>query len=140
MSSPINPFLDLQGMMSQFSIQGVDLAAVVESRRKDIDALVAANRAALETAQALAQKQTEMLMQAMQDIQQAARDAAGGDVGKVSESARAAVEKAIADMKELAQIAQSAQTEAMAALTRRASEQLEEIRGVAGAVKKPAKK
>lgn len=133
MSSPINPFLDLQGMMSQFSIQGVDLAAVVESRRKDIDALVAANRAALETAQALAQKQTEMLMQAMQDIQQAVRDAASGDPAKSTAAARAAVEKAIEDMKELAQIAQDAQKEALAALTRRAGEQLQEIRGVVGA-------
>ena len=139
MSSPINPFADLQTMMSQFSVPGVDLASVVESRRKDIDALVAANRAVLETAQSLAQKQTEMMMQAMQDIQQAARDASGGDPGKISTSARAAVEKAIEDMKELAQIAQSAQTQAMAALTQRASEQLEEIRGVAGA-KKGAKK
>jgi len=139
MSSPINPFLDLQSMMSQFSIQGVDLASVVESRRKDIDALVAANRSALETAQTLAQKQTEMLMQAMQDIQQAARDAAGGDAAKASASARAAVEKAIEDMKELAQIAQDAQKEALAALTKRAGEQLEELRGMA-APKAAAKK
>ena len=139
MSSPINPFADLQTMMSQFSVPGVDLASVVESRRKDIDALVAANRAAMETAQALGQKQSEMLMQAMQDIQQATRDAAGGDPTKVTASARAAVEKAIEDMKELAQMAQSAQTEAMAVLTKRAGEQLEEIRGLAGA-KKPAKK
>ena len=73
MSSPINPFADLQTMMSQFSVPGVDLASVVESRRKDIDALVAANRSVMESAQALGQKQTEMLMQAMQDIQQAAQ-------------------------------------------------------------------
>ena len=139
MSSPINPFADLQTMMSQFSVPGVDLASVVESRRKDIDALVAANRVAMETAQALGQKQTEMLMQAMQDIQQAARDAVGGDATKTTAAARAAVEKAIEDMKELAQIAQSAQTQAMAALSKRAGEQLEEIRGVVGATK-PAKK
>jgi phasin family protein len=138
MSSPINPFQDLQAMMSQFSIQGLDLASVVESRRKDIDALVAANRAALETAQTLAQKQTEMLMQAMQDIQQAVRDAATGDPAKSTAAARAAVEKAIEDMKELAQIAQDAQKDALAALTKRAGEQLEEIRGMTKA--KPASK
>ena len=78
MSSPINPFLDLQTLMTQFSVPGVDLASVIESRRKDIDALVAANQAAVEAAQALARKQTEMLTQAMVDIQQAARDAASG--------------------------------------------------------------
>src|SRR3954466_11405543 len=78
MSSPLNPFADLQTLMTQFSVPGIDLAAVIESRRKDIDALVAANQSALEAAQALARKQTEMLTQAMQDIQQATRDAASG--------------------------------------------------------------
>src|SRR4051812_38879402 len=101
MSSPINPFLDLQTLMTQFSVPGVDLAAVIESRRKDIDALVAANQSAIEAAQALGRKQTEMLTQAMQDIQQAARDTASGvglgDPAKQQANARKAIEKAIGD-------------------------------------------
>jgi phasin family protein len=132
MSSPINPFLDLQTLMTQFSVPGVDLAAVIESRRKDIDALVAANQAALEAAQALARKQTEMLTEAMQDIQKAARDTAVsiGDPSKQAANARKAIEKAIADMKELAEMAQSSQREALAHLTQRANEHLQEIRGL----------
>jgi phasin family protein len=130
MSSPINPFADLQTLMTQFSIPGVDLAAVVEARRKDIDALVAANQAALEAAQALARKQTEMLTQAMKDIQQATRDAAAGDPAKQSANARKAIDKALADMKELAQMAQDSQKEALAHLTDRANANLAEIRGL----------
>jgi phasin family protein len=130
MSSPINPFADLQTLMTQFSIPGVDLAAVVEARRKDIDALVAANQAALEAAQALARKQTEMLTQAMKDIQQATRDAAAGDPAKQSANARKAIDKALADMRELAQMAQDSQKEALAHLTERANANLQEIRGL----------
>ena len=130
MSSPINPFADLQTLMTQFSIPGVDLAAVVEARRKDIDALVAANQSALEAAQALARKQTEMLTQAMKDIQQATRDAAAGDPAKQSANARKAIDKALADMKELAQMAQDSQKEALAHLTERANANLQEIRSL----------
>ena len=134
MSSPINPFGDLQTLMTQFSVPGVDLASVIEARRKDIDALVAANQAALEAGQALARKQTEMLTQAMQDIQQAARDTASGvglgDPAKQQATARKAIEKAIADMKELAELAQRSQRDVLAQLSQRADEHLQEIRGL----------
>lgn len=134
MSTPLNPFADLQSMMSQFQIPGVDLGAVVEARRKDIDALVAANQAALEAAQALSRKQMDMLNQAMKDIQQAARDSAEGpsgfDAGKQAEAARSAVERAIADMKELAELAQRSQKDALAHLTARADEQMKDIRAL----------
>lgn len=146
MSTPLNPFADLQSMMSQFQIPGVDLAAVVEARRKDIDALVAANHAALEAAQALSQKQMEMLGQAMKDIQQATRDGMGGlagfDAGSQAEAARKAVERAIADMKELAELAQHSQKDALAHLSARADEQMQEIRALlqSGAAPGGAKK
>jgi len=141
MSSPVNPFADLQTLMTQFSVPGVDLAALIESRRKDIDALVAANQSALEAAQALARKQTEMLTQAMQDIQQATREAASGvglgDPAKQTAAARKAIEKAIADMKELAEMAKDSQKDALAHLTQRANEHLQEIRAL---MQPPAKK
>jgi phasin family protein len=146
MSTPLNPFTDLQSMMSQFQIPGVDLAAVVESRRKDIDALMAANQAALDAAQALAHKQMEMLGQAMKDIQQATRDNAAGpsgfDAAKQAEAARKAVERAIADMKELAELAQHSQKDALAHLSARADEQMQEIRALmqSGAAQAGAKK
>ena len=136
MSSPVNPFADLQTLMTQFSVPGVDLAALIESRRKDIDALVAANQSALEAAQALARKQTEMLTQAMQDIQQATRDAASGvglgDPAKQTAAARKAIEKAIADMKELAEMARDSQATAMAHITQRANEHMAEIKKLIG--------
>ena len=62
-------------MIEQFKMPGVDMTAIVESRRKDIEALVEANKAAYESMQALARKQTEMLTQTMQGMQEAAKGA-----------------------------------------------------------------
>jgi len=132
MATDTNPFGDVKKMMEQFKIPGVDMAAIVESRRKDIEALVEANKAAFESAQALARKQTEMFTQTMQGIQEAAKGAAGGagfgDPAKQAELVRKAYEKALADMKELAEMARHSQTDALAHISKRASEHMQEIK------------
>ena len=132
MANEINPFGDVKKMMEQFKIPGVDMSAIVESRRKDIEALVEANKAAFESAQALARKQSEMLAQTMQGIQDAAKSAAGGagfgDPAKQAELVRKACDKALADMMELAEMARQSQTEALSHISNRATEHMQEIR------------
>ena len=82
--------------------------------------------------QALANKQAEMLKQAMQDIQAAVKGAAGGvgvgDPGKQGELARKAYEKVLGDMKDLAEIARKSQADAMASITQRGTQNLEEVK------------
>jgi phasin family protein len=130
--NPLNPFEDLTKLMEQFKLPGVDMTAFVEARRKDVAALTEANKVAYESMQALAAKQTEMLTQAMQGIQEAAKAAATGsgmvDPAKQAEAAQAAYKKALADMQELAEIARKSQTEAMASITQRASEHMQEFK------------
>jgi len=41
----LNPFRDLTQMLEQFKAPGVDMTAFVAARRKDVDALTAANKA-----------------------------------------------------------------------------------------------
>ena len=53
----------------QFKIPGVDLGAVVEARRKDIEALTQANQQAYQGMQALAQRQAEILKETMSEWQ-----------------------------------------------------------------------
>ena len=77
--------------------------------------------------QAFARKQTEMLTQAMQDIQAAATSGIA-DPSKHAEVARNACLKAIEDMKDLAEIARKSQADAMASITQRANEHVEEIK------------
>jgi phasin family protein len=122
-----NPFGDLTKMLEQFKVPGVDMSAIVESRRKDIEAIVEANTTAYESMQAVARKQQEMLARAMQDIQAAASSGIS-DPAKQAEVARDAYLKAIDDMKDLAEIARKSQADAMASITQRANEHMEEIK------------
>lgn len=130
MATDMNPFGDVTKMFEQFKMPGIDMSALVAARRKDVEALVEANKAAYESMQAMGRKQTEMLSQAMQGMQDAAKSAAGGglDAGKQTEAIRKAFEKTLADMKELAEMARSSQADAMAHLTQRANEHMEEIK------------
>ena len=61
MANETNPFGDFTKMIQQFKVPGFDVAPIIESRRKDMEALVQANKAAYEGMQALARKQTEIL-------------------------------------------------------------------------------
>jgi phasin family protein len=127
-----NAVENLTKMLEQFKLPGVDTKEIVEARRKDIDALVQANKAIYEGMQALANKQGELLQTAMVDIQAAVKGAAGGigvgDPGKQGELARKAYEKVLGDMKDLAEIARQSQTDAMARITQRGTEHLDEVK------------
>ena len=131
-SPDANPLGDLTKMFEQFKLPGVDMAPIIESRRKDIEALVEANKAVIESMQALARKQTEILTQTMQGLQESAKSLVGGgaapDVTKQAELIRQAYQKALADMKDMAEMAQKSQTDAMAAITQRATQSMAETK------------
>jgi phasin family protein len=129
MANPANPFADVAKMMEQLKVPGVDMSAIVEARRKDIEALTEANKAAFESMQALAARQTEMMTEAFQGMQTAAQSMLGGggmpDPAKQTELMRKAFEKTLADMKELAEMARQAQADAMARISERMTEQVQ---------------
>jgi len=124
-----NPFADFTKILERFKVPGVDLSALAESGRKDMEALVEANKAAYQGLQALARKQSEMLTEAMGKIQEAAKRAADVAPGtKTSDLARAAYHKTLADMKELADIVRASHSEALTKVTDRAIERLQELK------------
>jgi len=131
-TDPLNPFAELTRMIEQFKLPGVDMAAVTASRRKDIEALLAANKAMVDSMQELARKQAEIFAQAMQGAQDSlgamARGGAAPDPARQTELARQAYDKAVAQMSELAEIARKAQAEAMAGIVERAHANAEEMR------------
>lgn len=124
-----NPFADLTRIVDRFKIPGVDFSSLAESGRKDMEALVEANKAAYQGLQALGRKQAEMLTEAMSKIQEAARRAAGTPPGtSTGDLARQAYHKTLADMKELADIVRKSQAEALTKVTDRAIEHLQELK------------
>jgi phasin family protein len=131
-----NPFRDLTKTFEQFKLPGLDTSSFVAARRKDVEALVAANKVTYEALQALASTQADMLTQAMQGVQESAKGAIAGstkgaDLTRHTEAAHKAWQKMLADMKELAERVQKAQLEAVAGLAERAKQSIGEIQGLA---------
>src|SRR5690242_16468944 len=61
--------VDFTKMLSEFKVPGVDLDAVLQAQRKNIEALTAANRTAAEGVQAFARRQGEILRQNLAELQ-----------------------------------------------------------------------
>jgi len=135
MSTSTNPFTDFTKLLEQYKLPGVDMASMIEARRKDIDAITEANKIAYEGMQALVQKQTEILSKSMQEIQAAAQKmTAGGDpaeaMAKQGEFVQQGLQTALNNMRELAEMAQKSQAEALAVITKRAEESIEEAKSM----------
>jgi phasin family protein len=137
MANPQMPIMDINQLMEQFKIPGVDVSAIMESRRKDIEALVAANRQAYEGMQKLGQRQAEMLRDAMAEWQSTTMQmmsgqnlgaGAGSGAGMQAELGKRALERALANMRELAVMATTSQTQAWNMISKRFQDSLEELR------------
>jgi hypothetical protein len=131
-----NPFRDLTKTLEHFKVPGVDTSAFVAARRKDVEALTAANKTAFEALQDLGRTQTEMLTHAMKGMQESAEGmlregVKGVDTTKQAEAARVAWQKMLADIKELAEFARKAQAQAVAGLAETAAESTKVIKNLA---------
>ena len=98
-------FGDLGKLVEKFKVPGIDLAAIVESQRKDMEALAEANKQAYEGIKALAQRRNEILQETLVQWQEAMKDAGGKDaVAKGAEMAKKGMEQAIVNIRELAEM------------------------------------
>ena len=114
-----NPFAGLNQLLERANLTGFDTTGMVEARRKDIDAVLEANRIVYAGVQALAQKQIEILRATMS----AARSAVGagsfsGSPMEIAHRQRElmanAFQTSLAHMRELAEIVRKAQADAFA--------------------------
>ena len=129
---------DFTQMLKGMSLPGVDVNALVASRRKDIEALVAANQRAQEGFKALVQRQTEILQDVMRKAQESAQQATAGTgslgqsfsdaATRQAENAKQAFEQALGNMRELAEMAASSQAAAYEVIQKRMKENFEETR------------
>lgn len=96
---------DLGKLIGKLKLPGVDVAAIVDSQRKDLEALAEANKLAYEGIKQLAERRNEILKEALMQWKEAMKDATGPDVlSKQADHARKGVQKAIADIRELAEM------------------------------------
>jgi len=132
MEKSTGPFVDVTRLMEQFKLPGIDIPAIVEARRKDIEALAEANRIAFDGMQALAQKQAEILQKSMQEAQAAMQgmtaSPSAASAGNQGELIQQAFQKALSNMRELAEMAGRSQAQAMEVVGKRVQENIEETK------------
>jgi phasin family protein len=126
-------FTDFAKMMKDYQLPGVDWQEVMASQQKNVEALTKANQVLFEGAQAVVQREVEILQQAMQEFSAASRDLmqegdAKAQAHKRLELAKASFETALQNMRELAELASKSHREALELINRRAIEGFEEIR------------
>lgn len=123
-----NPFasFDLSKMFMDFKVPGIDASALAAAQQKNIEALTAANKRAYEGYQALAKRQAEIFQEAVTD----ATTTLKGGVSTMPDpaTAKAAVEKAVANLRELADMMSKTNTEAFDLINQRMNENLEEFK------------
>lgn len=121
-------FGDLGKIIEQFKLPGVDIAAIVESQRKDMEALAEANRLAFEGIQALAQRRNEILQESLAEWQAALQTAPGKDaLAAQAALARKGVERAMANIRELAEMEAASRSKAWKVVQDRFQENLANV-------------
>ena len=121
---------------NQFKIPGVDVAGIMATQQKNLDALTAANKSAIEGMQAVTTRQAEILKQTMEATASAAEDLVKSGspqeaTAKQAELVKTTFEKALADMTEIADMVAKTNAQAGAAINKRISESLEEVKKLA---------
>jgi len=107
-TTPTNLFGDIVKLLEQYRLPGIDIAAIIEMRRKDIEALMTANRVALEGAQSAGQKQVELLRGTLDQLSSLIQQAtASGSMTekttKTGELVQQVLQRALENMRELAE-------------------------------------
>jgi len=126
-----DPFSQFAAMFQQYQLPGVDVSAILEARRKDVEALTEANQAAFGGMQAIQDKQLEILRRALDDFQSIAQQLASSPTKppvNPTDAVQKALHAALADMQDIAQKTQRTQTEAYAIVSKRMEEAVQELK------------
>jgi phasin family protein len=113
-----------------------DMEAFVSASRRNMETLTAANRVALEGAQAVARRHLEIVQQSMAELTEAVRamstlEAPQAKAAKQAELLKQTYERAVANMKELSDLIQQSNAEAVKLLNQRFAEAMDEVKALA---------
>ena len=96
---------DFKKLTEKIQLPGVDVAALVDWQRKDLEALVEANRQAYEGVRALIERRNEILQETLAQWQAAVKDATSSEaIAKQAEAGKQGVQQVIANIRELAEM------------------------------------
>lgn len=108
----------------------------LSAQRRNMEVLTAANRVALEGAQAVARRHMEIMQQTMSEMTETMRDLASPEspqarAARQAEMLKTAYERAVSHLKELADLIQRANGEALSMLNHRFVEAMDEVKALA---------
>ena len=96
---------DIKKLTEKFQLPGVDVAALVDWQRKDMETLVEANRKAYDGVRALIERRNEILQETLAQWQAAVKDATSSEaIAKQAEAGKQGVQQVIANIRELAEM------------------------------------
>lgn len=130
-TAPSKP--DLRSLLNSLKLPGIDTNKLLESGRKDIEALLETNEKVFVTAEALTHKQAEMLTELVKEWHASFKDsvssASGADkLNQASVHAQRALATALTSMKEMAEIAAKSNQDVVGILNARFHAGLQELR------------
>jgi phasin family protein len=127
-------FGDYTRIIGQVKLPGFDLAAMLERRRKDIEALAAINATTLAGMQSLGQKQAEMLSTTMAGLQSMVTKQPDTSVGKplanTVELVRQALHGVVSNAQELVSTVYTTQSDSYAIVSKRVAENVEDLKAL----------
>ncbi|WP_428489477.1 phasin family protein [Rhodopila sp.] len=113
-----------------------DMEAFINASRRNMETLTAANKVALEGAQAVGKRHVEILQQSMAELTEAVRamssvEAPQAKAAKQAELLKQAYERTVTNMKELGDLIQHSNAEAVNLLNARFAEAMDEVKALA---------
>ncbi len=113
-----------------------DMDAFVAASRRNMETLAAANRVALEGAQAVARRHMEIVQQNMTEMTEAVRalstaEAPQAKAARQAELLKLGYERSVANIKEISDLIQRSSAEAIKLLNQRFTEAMDEIKTLA---------
>jgi phasin family protein len=132
MTETSNPFRELEEMLKQWKVPGIDLDGMMASYRKNMDALTEAGRLATEGMKALAERQTQIMRDSMETLRGATAELTAAKdpqdfATKQAEVAKQAFEKASANLKDLADLVVKSNTASFDVIQSRMNQGLAEL-------------
>ena len=116
-------FEDLKKLIEKFQLPSLDIDALIDWQRKDLEALTEANRQASEGIKALVERRNNILREALAEWQAAVKDATSAEV-KRGEIAKQGMQKAIANFRELSEMEAHARNNAWKVVQERMQENM----------------
>jgi phasin family protein len=113
-----------------------DMEAFIVASRRNMETLTAANRVALEGAQAVARRHMEIVQQNMAELTEAVKSMSSletpqAKAAKQAELLKQAYERAVGNMKEIGDLIQQSNAEAVKLLNGRFAEAMDEVKALA---------